>query len=68
MEYCHELAVVADCCLEYSRTSFIVFPTKKPPLDLNKTEGLLPFTEKENCTAKITQLGIRKIKKSTQVD
>ena len=43
MEYCLWLAVFADCCLEYVRVPvFFVIPTKMPPLDLNKTEGLLP--------------------------
>ena len=43
MEYCLWLAVFADCCLEYVRVPvFFVIPTKMPPLDLHKTEGLLP--------------------------
>ena len=66
MEYCLWLAFFADCCLEYVRVPvFLVFPTKKPPLDLHKTEGLLPCPNslKRKLTAKITQLGIRKIQK-----
>ena len=66
MEYCLWLAVFADCCLEYVRVPvFFVIPTKMPPLDLNKTEGLLPCPNslKRKLTAKITQLGIRKIQK-----